>query len=738
MTVDWKTLRPELEAQFLKLSDDRALVGTAAGMFEDWLRDPICEPLREPLLAHVDAGQFPLLLDSFYQFIPFGTGGRRGRVGYGPNRINPVTVALSVQGHCNYLRTTRPSGGLVVVAYDTRCFSDLAGTYGFLGPNHPLLGLTSRLLAIRACEIYAANGFEVVTPLVGAAPAYFSTPELSFSIRHLGALGGMNVSASHNHPDDNGFKFFNEHGAQDVPPTDQRMTEFMQNIKEARVLGFEEAAGRGLIRPMPPSVHQSYLSLNLALASGSVPPRGKVVYSPLCGTGDSTVGDVLRNAGVDVELFGPQANFDGTFASIPFRLPNPEVPEAARPALIHAKQTGADLVLCTDPDADRLGAYAKASDGSWRYLNGNEIGAILAYYLVADRVRGPQRTGLLVKTLVTTQMLESIAAKAGCAIVGDLLVGFKYIANVLLSLEREGRYGKVTASPADLVLAAEESHGFLLTPHIRDKDAAGAALILCELLSKLRAEGGNLPEYLDRLTAECGDCRSVARSIVMRGIRGAGLLTTMMGSLREQPPAAFAGLPVVEYLDLLSEKHGPLLSETDRQARNFLVFRLSCAQIVVRPSGTEPKAKVYVDLRGDRMPDAGARSDASAFARQLGAAVLEDCIGRIGYKLSSSAHLLPDYVDLDLKADFDRAFRGELEEAAGKLAGAGDGARLDWLRKRLGSYTAGADPIDATATAVDNLCDEIRRQCADPAVQAGLEALQKTLAAARQPVEWIS
>ena len=331
-----------------------------------------------------------------------------------------------------------------------------------------------------------------------------------------------------------------------------------------------------------------------------------MVYTPLCGTGDGSVGDVLRAAGYDVQVYPPHNTYDGTFASVPLRLPNPEVPAAASPALPFATERNADLVLATDPDADRLGVYARDAAGSWRYVNGNEIAALLAYYLCLDAEFGPRRSGLLIKTMVTTRTLRRIAERAGCRIVGDLLVGFKYIAHVLDCLEREGRYEDISAVPSDLVMAGEESHGVLLTPAIRDKDAAGGALVLCELVAQLRARGRLLTDYLDAFELECGNHQNAARSIVMKGIRGATLLAEMMRSLREQPPAELGGMPVLRARDLLAPEFGPLRSDTERLSRNFLVYDLEAAQIVVRPSGTEPKAKIYVDVEGSKLPGAAA------------------------------------------------------------------------------------------------------------------------------------
>jgi phosphomannomutase len=371
----------------------------------------------------------------------------------------------------------------------------------------------------------------------------------------------------------------------------------MEDAGAIQQMPFDLAVKEGRIRPLPEDLHRAYIQLNLTLRSKPASPL-TVVYTPLCGTGDLSTGDVLRAAGFDVRLYGPHATFDGSFASVPFRLPNPEVPEAASPALPFADELRSDLVLSTDPDADRLGVFARDSQGQWRYLNGNQIASILAYYLVLDAELGPRRRGLIVKTLVTTRMISRIAEMVGCALVPDLLVGFKYIAHVLLSLEREGRYGGVHASPADLVLAGEESHGILLTPEIRDKDAAGGALILCELVAQLRARDRYLPEYLDSLSLECGNYQNAARSIVMRGIRGSQMLAQMMQSLRDHPPAALGGAPVLRSRDFLSEEHGPLRGDTERLSRNLLAYDLDSAQVVVRPSGTEPKAKIYVDFEG--------------------------------------------------------------------------------------------------------------------------------------------
>jgi phosphoglucomutase/phosphomannomutase len=707
--------KAQVEKRFAALSSNSALVQQAVTSLEEWLSHPVYADSREPIESHLQHDQFALLLDSFYQMVPFGTGGRRGRVGFGPNRINPVTVAMSVQGHCNYLHETGATSGCIVVAFDTRIFADIARTYAFLGDANPLRGLTSRALARLACEIYAANGFEVRVAGVHSDREYLSTPELSFAIRYLAALGGMNVSASHNHPDDNGFKFFNHQGAQDIPPTDQTMASYMGDVKEIRKTGWDTALTQGKIRALPENLHPAYIAANLAVRNKSSLPVN-VVYTPLCGTGNGSVGDVLRAAGYLVHVYQPHNNFDGTFAEVPFRMPNPEVPEAASPALAAAKELGADMVLSTDPDADRVGVFAKDAHGRWHYFNGNQIAAVLAYYLCLDAEIGPRRKGVLIKTLVTTRMIQRIAEQAGCAIVSDLLVGFKYIAHVLDCFEREGHYKEIEAATKDLIMAGEESHGILLTAAVRDKDAAGGALILCELLAQLRAHGRYLPEYRDAMTKQCGSFQNAARSIVMKGIRGVALLQQMMDSLRAQPPKEFAGMPVRRALDLLQPEHGPLRSDTERLSRNFLVYELDRAQVVVRPSGTEPKAKIYVDLEGAT----------PAEARALAAQISVDCIGRLGVTLSTSASLLPDYVDLDLRVAFDTKFRLELEAALPDFASNEQPQQLHWLRERLAPYGSGSDPLAAASQAVSHLLGEL-----------GHPDLAHSVAAVSTPVDWV-
>jgi phosphoglucomutase/phosphomannomutase len=709
MTTHFEPLANEnaLRDQLSTVSSDTSVVDGAIALLREWFANPLYAALRPSISTHVAADRYALLLDSFYQFVPFGTGGRRGRVGYGPNRINDITVALSVQGHCDYLESlnsgnAKPS---VVVAYDVRVFNDIAGTYTFLGTTHPLLGISSRALARLACGIYAANG---ITAYLPPADAFLSTPELSFLIRHFGAAGGVNISASHNHPDDNGFKFYTAEGAQDIPPRDEVIAGFMNRVTSVRSMPFDDAVQKGLVQELGANSHNAYLAMNLALRTKSSVPDYPIVYTPLCGTGDSTVGDVLRAAGYKLSLFEPQTCSDGTFATIPSRLPNPEIARSAHPAVEYAKEIGSDLIFSTDPDADRLGVIARTAAGDWRHMTGNEIASCIAYYLILDHKRGPSRKGLLIKSLVTTRLIEEIARAGECTIIPDLLVGFKYIAHVLNSLDRDGHYVDYKGSSADLLLAAEESHGVLLTPHLRDKDAAGGALLLAELSCALRDEGMALPDYYDAFALSYGNYANAAESLVMRGIEGTQTLNAMMKSLRDDPPSEIGEFGASEMIDFLREDvRGPLLGETDRAARNLLVLRLHGAVVTIRPSGTEPKGKIYVDLEGRALGAPDDRDESLKLARRLAGDVASLCLARVGIHLAPSAKRLPDFVDIDLKQKFSKDFAADLLNAAEDLSHKSADERRQWLRDRLVVFGAGADPLDATADAVVFLCDEL-------------------------------
>jgi phosphoglucomutase/phosphomannomutase len=566
-----------------------------------WLTDAAFAPYRPQVEWLIQSEQWPGLLDRFVQVLPFGTGGRRGAVGIGPNRFNAWSLTTSVQGHCEYLRERfRDHDHLrVVIAYDVRQFEDQRRQYNPDLPN-PVLHLSSRRFAHAAACVYAANGVTVYLP-PERAPRFVATPELSYAIRTLEAHGGLNISASHNPPDDNGGKFYDERGGQPVPPDDQIMADLAGQVDHARTVSWDEAVRTGKLRFLDDAPHRGYIELSRK-QSLVRPPRFdefQVVFTPLHGVGASTAMEVLLAQGFRVRPVEEQMEPNGQFPNVT-QTPNPEVPASMDRGEALARQLGADLVLATDPDADRLGAMAPDPAGNFRFLNGNQIATLLTHFKLAKLAENgvmPARP-IVCKTLVTTSLVTSIARHFGAQVVEDLLVGFKYIADVLWQLEQRGAYEEVEGAPADFVLGCEESHGILLTPQIRDKDAAGAALLLAELALEQKRQRSNVLAYLARIEREFGYFRNELHTLVMSGVEGRANMARLLQRLRSAPPAAISSCPVTRFEDLQDEngRLAPLKGSTDRSARNFLIFQLGdTARIGLRPSGTEPKAKIYVE-----------------------------------------------------------------------------------------------------------------------------------------------
>jgi phosphoglucomutase len=370
-----------------------------------------------------------------------------------------------------------------------------------------------------------------------------------------------------------------------------------------------------------------------------------IVYTPLCGTGLANVGETVTGAGFQLHV-PPDQYPDGSFASIPMRSPNPEIPGVADPAIEFAGSCGAELVLATDPDADRLGAEVRLAAGEWRHLTGNQIGAILGYFLIADPA-GPRLSGSVITTVATSRVLRAIAALgSGIHLTDDLMIGFKFIGQLLDNAEAGG------ALP-DLVLASEESHGYLTTTHLRDKDAASGGYLIAHLHALMRARGQTLWDYLMQVFEATGVHIEYGRSLVLLGADGAQTIRAVMRSLRERPMRAIGSEAVTGSQDFLVDGITGPLTEGEKASRDVLEFSSDQYRVVIRPSGTEAKLKYYFDYR-ERPGAAGPAADrygaAEPKVRADCTAVYADLARRAGFELSAAALELPDVLPMQEKA----------------------------------------------------------------------------------------
>ena len=596
---------------FAAIDADASLKEKALANLQTWLTHPDFAAYRPQIEWLCDSGKWSTVLDSFYQVMPFGTGGRRGAVGIGPNRMNPWTLGASVQGHCEYLKQRFPGEANLraVLAFDVRQFEDKRGVYNPALPN-PVLHLSSREFCQHAAGVYAANG---VTPIILPADSkrYVPTPELSFTIRYLKAHGGLDMTASHNPPDDNGSKFYDERGSQLVPPEDQLMSEMVEAVTAIRHVAFAEAARAGKVQFLDDAPHRAFIEL--CRRESVVPPPKRdeirVVFTPLHGCGYFCAGEVLEAQGFAPISVPEQATPDGQFPNVT-KTPNPEVPECMDRAEQLALARNADLVISTDQDADRIGGMAnRSADGkcTFLFLTGNELASLLTHFKLAQLARNGSmpKAPIVITTEVTTGQIARVGRHFGAQVIADLLVGFKYHADALWQIESTGQYGDVRGTVSDFVIGTEESHGIMATAGVRDKDSACAALLLAEAALYQKRQGRTLVDYLDDLNRQFGYYRNELLNIVLTGLEGKVNMGRMLNALRQHPPTEIGGLTVSGFEDLWDEagRMGPFKGDTDKAARNFLIFRLAgegvSAKVCLRPSGTEPKAKAYIEVCGD-------------------------------------------------------------------------------------------------------------------------------------------
>ncbi len=650
MTALTTAARERLLAGMTSIASDPGQARDALASIELWSTAPGFVSYQPLLSALIERERFDLLLDSFYRVLPFGTGGRRGPVGLGPNRINPWTLGTSVQGNIEFLRARFGADASlsVVIASDVRVFSDLKEAFP-AGVSSPLLGMSSVDLAQQAAAIYVANGVDVFMAEPGSG-RYLSTPELSFLIRVLGAQGGLNVSASHNHPDDNGGKFYTELGAQEVPPYDEQMVDLVEAVREVRSCSWEEAQATGRVRFVGEDLHEAYLADGSLVLSGT--ERGaRIVFTNLHGVGDQTVGEALERAGFEVHYVPSQRAHDGSFPGVRFRAPNPEYPTALQQAEELGTRIGADLILATDPDADRIGGMAPV-EGGWRFLTGNELSALVA----AARFEGAPPGKIGIKTEVTTSLFSRVVLAAGGQLVDNLLVGCKYIAGVLHGLETTGESSGVTGSVDDVLIGTEESHGFLLRASTRDKDAVPPALVLAELTAVRKAQGSSLAEALEELYKAHGAVANVQIPLVMAGAVGRGRILAIQEALRRTPLTEIAGRAVTAFHDRQDEAgvFGPIVSGTDRSSRDVLAFQMGPDhRLVIRPSGTEPKTKIYAEAIVPAGDDVGqALIEADRQARELATDFVRHALAAIGMELGPAGLFCSPLLGIDERVAF--------------------------------------------------------------------------------------
>ncbi len=685
----------------------------AAENLREWMSGRLPYTYPEKIAKHLEEKYLDMVFDAFWQILPFGTGGRRGKVGYGPNRMNPTTVAMTVQGHCQYIKSLFPEEKnlAVVVANDVRVFHDIAKVYSFLEKDHPLVGVSSRSLAKLACEIYAGNGITAYFADPENDKAVLSTPELSFLISELKTVGGVNLSASHNPPDDNGIKVYDQYGSQPVAPYDQILSDAMNKVSKVSFIPFAQALSEGKIKKIEPEYHQKYIDTYIRLYNDvhKPDPEIPIVYTPLCGCGLTTVGEVLTKLGFPY-LTPPDQKPDGSFAVIPFKAPNPEVFDSTKPARDFADKHNAGIVLSSDPDADRIGVEIKLANGAWYHLDGNQIASILCYFLMLDP-NGPKKKGLVLETLVTTKILGKIVEKRGeSSIVDDLLVGFKYMAHVLKTLAKEGKYKHVQCSPDTLVLATEESHGVLLVPSIKDKDSVPAAMYFAALYQKLHKQGKNMLDYYIQMLEELGGYDNVNRSIMMSGAQGMLKQKKIMEALRANLPQTFGGYKVNKTSDYWDEKtFGPFASDTDRLPRNVLQIFTDAFVITIRPSGTEPKLKFYCQLLpyGEKCMLKGQAllSHVREQAEKTARVVYNEILAKLDCSMEEPGLLLPDIIDLDNKLAFQKKTVPALLQGLKDNRFAQKEDVLGWLKQECAAMTPGADPLPALKKPLAYLCD---------------------------------
>lgn len=556
--------------------------------YESWLKNPYFDrDTKEELRAIADDENE--IKERFYMDLEFGTAGLRGIIGAGTNRMNSYVVRKTTQGLANYIAAVGGKSKGVAIAYDSRRMS----------PE----------FAQEAALCLAANGvkayiFESLRP----------TPELSYAVRKLGCIAGINITASHNPPEYNGYKVYWEDGAQITPPHDTGIMDEVKKVTDynnVKTMSREDALASGLYQVIGADIDDSYMEelKSQVLHMDAIKKMAKnlkIVYSPLHGSGNIPARRVLKELGFEnVYVVKEQEQPDGEFPTVSY--PNPEADEAFELGLKLAREVGADLVLATDPDADRLGVRVRDKDGEYHTLTGNMSGCLLADYEIGQRkeLKGLPDDGALIKTIVTSNMADAIAKYYGVRLI-EVLTGFKFIGQQILGFEESGK--------GTYLFGFEESYGCLIGTYARDKDAIVAAMALSEAAAFYKTRDMTLWDAMIELYERYGYYKDDVQSITLKGIEGLAKIQEIMDTLRKNPPKKIGSYDVLSARDYKEDKIVDTTGDikpTGLPKSNVLYYDLNDdAWICVRPSGTEPKVKFYYGIKGASLEDADAKSAA--------------------------------------------------------------------------------------------------------------------------------
>ncbi|HIR31311.1 MAG TPA: phospho-sugar mutase [Candidatus Faecousia faecavium] len=549
--------------------------------YRRWLEADLEDPALKQELKAIE-GQDEQIKERFAVALKFGTAGLRGVLGAGSNRMNIYVVRQATQGLANWVKT---QGGnqLVAISYDSRINSDV--------------------FAKTAACVLAANGIRV-----RIYDALMPVPALSFATRYYGANAGVMITASHNPAKYNGYKAYGPDGCQ---MTDDAAAIVYAEIQKtdiltgAKLMSFEDGLAQGLIAYVGDDCKEALYD---AIKARSVRPglcktAGlKLVYSPLNGSGLVPVTRVLRDIGIDDITIVPEQQYpDGNFPTCPY--PNPEIFEALRLGLELAKSSGADLMLATDPDADRVGIAIRCPDGSYELVSGNEVGVLLLDYICQGRIENGTmpKNPVAVKSIVSTPLADAVAANYGVEM-RNVLTGFKWIGDQIAGLEAAGEVER-------FIFGFEESYGYLAGPYVRDKDAIIGSMLICEMAAYYRSIGSSIKERLEAIYAKYGRYLNKVDSFEFPGLSGMDKMASIMDSLRTNPPKEIGGYAVTKVTDYQKSE------ETGLPAANVLIYALEGgATVVVRPSGTEPKIKTYFTTLGKDLAEAEAQKEVLANA----------------------------------------------------------------------------------------------------------------------------